>query len=341
MESELLDAGVNVSYARSPSLPTGFCCVCITGSNRAMVASQGAAACPGRLLTHLALPQCVTMLERARCVYLTGYSLRNQPEATLQLARYAAARNRTVAFSPGSCFVIQRVRAMLADLMPLVDILFCNDSEALEWGKALGPRPSSYVPPPLGGVSSWLRKSALPGVFATTPARDAVEAAALALARQPKANGRRGRIVVVTRAGEPVVVAQDGTLMYYPITALHDRPSAPATVQSVGGIRDTTAAGDSFAGGFLACWALNHTNYGDNDATFPERQSEGARGAEARRRSTKDLTRECVRVGLAASQYMVRRLGCGMPAARTNVRCASGLTAISVRWRRRSTVRFL
>ena len=115
--------------------------------------------------------------------------------------------------------------------MPYVDILFGNESEAKAFGEKMGypvrlsRRRQMFV----------LSSSALL-LQDTSP-----EAVALEIAKLPKENKNRPRIVVITHGAEPTIVVENFNVTKYPV------PRVPPEE-----IVDANGAGDAFVGGFLA-----------------------------------------------------------------------------------------
>merc|ERR1712107_620159 len=72
-----------------------------------------------------------------------------------------------------------------------------------------------------------------------------VKKIALAISMLPKENGSKGRTVIITQGSDPVVCAENGTVVEFPAEKL------PASK-----IVDTNGAGDAFVGGFLAQYVL-------------------------------------------------------------------------------------
>jgi adenosine kinase len=102
-------------------------------------------------------------------------------------------------------------KKVLAEALPYVDFLFGNETEAAAFAESEG----------------W-------------GALDAAEIA-LRISRLPKANGARGRTVVITQGAAPTVVAAGGRVQAFPVITL----AADKLV-------DTNGAGDAFVGGFLS-----------------------------------------------------------------------------------------
>lgn len=68
-----------------------------------------------------------------------------------------------------------------------------------------------------------------------------IEEIALKISALPKANGTRGRVVVITQGSRPTIVAMNGRISSF---------SVPALDQAA--IVDLNGAGDAFVGGFFS-----------------------------------------------------------------------------------------
>ena len=101
--------------------------------------------------------------------------------------------------------------------------------------------------------------------------------------------------MVLTRAAEPIIVALGGKVTIFPVIAT----GRSRTGVDAAHIMDTSGAGDAFVGGFLACWVMNYDGG----------EMVGGSGYS----DLGELTAECVRVGIAASQYVIQRVGCALP----------------------------
>lgn len=116
-------------------------------------------------------------------------------------------------------FIPQFFKVQVDEILPFVDIVLGNDSEASAWAGANGLANTEDIP-----------------------------AIAKAIAELPKANAARPRIVVITRGHLSTFVVRSDEPdrpREYPINALTDDQ-----------IVDTNGAGDAFAGGFMGALVL-------------------------------------------------------------------------------------
>jgi adenosine kinase len=209
LEGKVREAGVNPRYMYNDEQPTGTCAVCLTGTNRSLVAYLGAANCFN--LSHLEIPENKELMEKAQFFYIAGFPLTVCPDAMLHIAKFAAANDRLFAMNLSAPFLCTFYSEPMMRLLPYVDILFGNELEAEAYAEAN-----------------------------KLPSRE-LSAIALHLARLPKQNGKRGRMVVFTHGAKPTIVIQEGRVLEFPVIPIAEKD-----------IVDTNGAGDSFVGGFLA-----------------------------------------------------------------------------------------
>ena len=209
LESKVREAGVNSSYMYTEAEPTGTCAVCITGTNRSLVANLAAANLFKK--SHLEIPSNWALVEKAHYFYVAGFPLTVCPDAMLMVAQYAASVDKMFSMNLSAPFLCSIFKEPMSKLLPYVDILFGNEGEATAFSESFG----------LGLTD--------------------IEQIALRIARFPKENGKRGRIVVITQGAEPTIIVREGQVMLFPVIPIDTKD-----------IVDTNGAGDAFVGGFLA-----------------------------------------------------------------------------------------
>lgn len=239
--------GVDVQYLISETEPTGSCGVLVHDAERSLVARLGAA--EKYSVSHLESPAVQALMNAASHFYISGFFMTHSHESILKVAQHAAATNKVMCMNTSAPFLweVPFLFGLFNQLMPLIDILFGNESEALAAGKAFG--------------------------FSTS---DVAEIAAL-IAKLPKTNSKRGRIVVITQGCDPTIIA-----------VADAAGNVTTTIESVAKIPkscivDTNGAGDSFVGGFLASLLQGS-----------------------------DLT-HCAAAGAYCGGMMVQRSGCSLP----------------------------
>lgn len=209
------ECGINTRYKYVDDQPTGLCYICLTGVKRSLVTKLGAA--QNTVLDLLQRPENWELVEKAKYFYVEAYSVANRFDEMLMIARHALQHNKVFAMNLSCPYLSSKFKEKLIDALPYVDLLFGSEPEALAFGAARGLETNE-----IGDI-------------------------ALSLARMPKANGRRGRLVILTRGKNPVVAVSDGQVRFFPVI--------PTPAED---IQDTVGAGDSFAGGYLAALVTGH-----------------------------------------------------------------------------------
>jgi len=210
MKAECEKAGVNALYMVDPSTPTGSCACCILGKERSLCTNLHAA--NNYKETHLQEPANWAVASGAKIIYSAGFFITVSP-ASIKLASREAAKNGNIyCMNLSAPFIIQvpPFKGCLDDTMPFVDFLFGNETEAQTWAD----------------VSGW----------------ECTDIAFIAtrLSLIPTQKNRK-RTVVITQGKNPTLVAHNGLVREYAITALPEDK-----------VVDTNGAGDAYVGGFLA-----------------------------------------------------------------------------------------
>jgi adenosine kinase len=99
----------------------------------------------------------------------------------------------------------------MSKMLPYIDILFGNEEEAAAFSESFN----------LGLTN--------------------LEEIAIRIARFPKENGKRGRMVIITQGANPTIIVQEGRVTLFKVMSIDPKD-----------IVDTNGAGDAFVGGFLA-----------------------------------------------------------------------------------------
>ena len=211
-------AGLDTEYLRLADQPTGRCGVIITGQNRSMCTDLGAA--NHYKLSHLQSPGVWKHAQQASVFFVGGFHLTVCPDAAVALGKEAAARDKPFAMGFSAPFIPAVFKEALGKVIPYADYVLSNETEFGAWAEANG----------LEGI-----KQDLPAV-------------AKAVAKLPKENGKRPRVIIVTQGTGPTIVATgagdgkgDVKVEQIPVRPIDS-----------GEITDTNGAGDAFAGGFLA-----------------------------------------------------------------------------------------
>ncbi|KAL1408158.1 adenosine kinase [Vanrija albida] len=204
---------------------TGACAVILSNHDRSLVTTLRAAEQFSK--DHLAKPEIAATLAGAKLIYIEGYFLTHGIESALEVAKHASATGRTVVLNLSAPFIPQFFKVQLEDLLPHVDILIGNESEAAAYAEAAG----------LGDAS--------------------LEQIATTLAGFSKSNASRPRLVIVTQGAESTLVASSSPSASAANLAPTDAnpKTYPVPKLAADKIIDTNGAGDMFAGGLLGALA--------------------------------------------------------------------------------------
>merc|ERR1712124_31821 len=166
--------GVNALYMVDKSVPTGTCAVCITGNDRSLVANLSAA--NNYKASHCQEPSNWAVVSGAKIIYSAGFFATVSPGAIYCMNLSAPFLMQVPPF-----------KAVFVKTMPLVDILFGNETEARTWAETEG----------------W--DSTDVGFIATR------------LSLIPSEKGKK-RYVVFTQGADETIIAHKGHVEVYPIT---------------------------------------------------------------------------------------------------------------------------
>ncbi|XP_034165095.2 LOW QUALITY PROTEIN: adenosine kinase b [Pangasianodon hypophthalmus] len=137
LKQKAAEAHVDAHYYEQNEQPTGTCAACITGDNRSLVANLAAANCYNKE-KHLDLESNWSLVEKARVYYIAGFFLTVSPDSVLKVARHASAHNKIFGLNLSAPFISQFFKEPLMSVMPYVDILFGNETEAAAFAKEQG-----------------------------------------------------------------------------------------------------------------------------------------------------------------------------------------------------------
>lgn len=180
------EAHVDAHYYNQEEEPTGTCAACITGANRSLVANL-AAANAYKKDKHLDLEENWELVEKAKVYYIAGFFLTVSLESILKVAKHAADNNKRFCLNLSAPFICQFFKDNLMQVMPYVDVLFGNETEAATFADEQG--------------------------FET---KDVEEIAKKAQAL-PKDNKKRQRVVVITQGKDGTVMAQSDKVGTFPV----------------------------------------------------------------------------------------------------------------------------
>lgn len=191
MESGNKEVGVASHFMKDESTPTGICAVLVNGDkgHRSLVTNLAAA--NNYKEEHLNMPVNWAAVEKARYVYSAGFFMTVSAPSMLKVAQHCLENDKTYCLNLSAPFLmmVPPFKATITALMPKVDYLFGNETEALEFAKSEG----------------WTETD--------------VAAIACKISALPTEK-KNPRTVVITQGGDPTIIARNGESKSYPITKL-------------------------------------------------------------------------------------------------------------------------
>ncbi|XP_076160305.1 adenosine kinase 2 isoform X2 [Ptiloglossa arizonensis] len=188
LEDRAQAAGLNVRYQYCNNEPTGTCAVVITGNERSLCANLAAANCFSP--SHIEEPENKKCIEMAEYIYISGFFLTVSPETIQQVAQHALENNKMFMMNLSAPFLCEFYQKPMLAVLPYVDILFGNETEADTFAKVNN--------------------------FQTTDRKEI----ALKLSQMEKINKKRQRIVVITQGAEKIIIVKDNTVTEVPAIKL-------------------------------------------------------------------------------------------------------------------------
>ena len=190
LEKQATKAGVRVQYLMNDSEPTGTCACLITEKVRSLVANLGAA--NSYKVEHLLLPENWALVEKAQFFYIAGFFLTVSLDSILAIAKHCAETNKFFMMNLSAPFISFAFKDQLLSVIPYIDILFGNESEAEAFSQVQG--------------------------YGTKD----LKVIAQKLAEIPKENTKRQRIVIITQGPDPVLLCKDGKITEFPIMPIKE-----------------------------------------------------------------------------------------------------------------------
>eukprot|EP00013_Stygamoeba_regulata_P017002 CAMPEP_0177673826 /NCGR_PEP_ID=MMETSP0447-20121125/26186_1 /TAXON_ID=0 /ORGANISM="Stygamoeba regulata, Strain BSH-02190019" /LENGTH=345 /DNA_ID=CAMNT_0019181795 /DNA_START=71 /DNA_END=1108 /DNA_ORIENTATION=+ len=203
--------GVRVHYLEDADHPTGTCAVLVHEKERSLVANLAAANCYKK--AHLDSDEVQAAVAAVKLVYATGFFLTVSVESLLSLGEHCLKENKPFCFNLSAEFLIDFFADPMQQVLPYVDVLFGNESEAAAFGKKQG----------------W---------------GEDLKEVALKTAALPKKNTARERLVIFTQGKAPALVAYKGVVTEYAVP-----PVDPATIVDTNGAGDSFVGG--FLAGYV------------------------------------------------------------------------------------------
>uniref|UniRef100_A0A3Q2Z4T9 Adenosine kinase n=1 Tax=Hippocampus comes TaxID=109280 RepID=A0A3Q2Z4T9_HIPCM len=128
------EAHIDAHYYEQDKEPTGSCAACVTGANRSLVANLAAANCYKKE-KHLDLEENWKLVEKAKVYYIAGFFVTVSLESMLKVAKHASENNKLFCLNLSAPFICQFFKDHLMQLLPYVDVLFGNETEAAAFAK--------------------------------------------------------------------------------------------------------------------------------------------------------------------------------------------------------------
>jgi len=198
--------GVRPLYIEDEKEPTGTCAVLIKDKERSLIANISAAST--FKLAHLQSDALSSVWKKASFFYVEGYFIAPATDCILELAKHANETKKTFALNLSGPWVCEFHSESVLKILPYVDIIFGNESEAAALAKKLGWKDSS-------------------------PAGVAQELAGL-----PKENKGRSRLAIITNGSNATSTFQDGEAKQFPVP-----PLAKESILDTNGAGDAFAGG--------------------------------------------------------------------------------------------------
>merc|ERR1712031_38793 len=171
--------GVKTCYMVDESTPTGSCAVLIEGIERSLCTNLMAA--NNFKVDHVQKPENLQVVKGAKIIYSAGFFITVSTDSMKLAAKEAAASGAKYCMNLSAPFLMQvpPFKAFILEIMPMVDFLFCNETEA--------------------------------ATFAETEGWETTDLSFIAtrLSLVPMAKGGN-RIVVITQGGDPTIVCING-----------------------------------------------------------------------------------------------------------------------------------
>lgn len=209
--------GLRTEYQVQEDIATGKCAALITGSHRSLATDLAAA--NHFKETHLQKPENWKLVNNAKFFYIGGFHFTVCPPAIELLGKHAAENNKVFAVNFSAPFIPQFFKDPLDSAIKYVDYVIANESEAAAYAESHD---------------------------LADKAQD-LEAIATHVAKLPKENTQRPRVVIFTHGLDPTIVVS-----YDYKTGKTSVKSYPVRELAADKVTDTNGAGDAFAAGFMA-----------------------------------------------------------------------------------------
>ena len=117
------------------STPTGCCAALVKKGERSLCINLNAA--NNYKIDHLKKPETWKMVEDAKIIYSAGFFITVSPDSMRLACETAAKNNATYCLNLAAPFLMQvpPFKAVITELLPKVDFLFGNGTEAQTWAE--------------------------------------------------------------------------------------------------------------------------------------------------------------------------------------------------------------
>lgn len=135
--TEAEKAGVHMLVDKTSSEPTGVCAVAVVGKERSLLANLGAAEKMSK--DHLKKGEVsLALMNKAEIYYATGFALTTYLEQVLTIVKERKAQKGQVVFNLSAPFIAEDFLDAVKSVLPYVDVLIGNETEAAAFAKAMG-----------------------------------------------------------------------------------------------------------------------------------------------------------------------------------------------------------
>lgn len=189
LEERARQDGVNVRYQKKEDHRSGKCAVLITGKHRSLIADLGAA--NHFTEDHLTESENQKILQGANFYYISGFFLTVSPPSIMTVAKVALERSKPFIMNLSAPFISQFFKDPLNAVLPYVDILFGNESEAVTFSKEQN--------------------------FGTENLKEIGQK----MVELPKLSSKK-RVVIITQGHDPVLLFDNDTIREFPVKELKE-----------------------------------------------------------------------------------------------------------------------
>eukprot|EP01107_Rhizomastix_libera_P009593 TRINITY_DN25695_c0_g1_i1.p1 TRINITY_DN25695_c0_g1~~TRINITY_DN25695_c0_g1_i1.p1 ORF type:complete len:347 (-),score=124.08 TRINITY_DN25695_c0_g1_i1:52-1092(-) len=191
LKTVLANEGVKPIFMETTEAPTGTCAVLVVDKERSLVTNLGAA--EKFQLSHFHTKEVIAAIEKAKIYYSTGFFVTVCTESLVEFGKASLAKGKKFFWNLAAPFVISFFWDRVMQVVPYVDVLFCNDNEARVAGEKF----------------SWGTD---------------LEVIAKKLSELPLVEGKKNRTVIITAGADPTCIYFNGKIIRMsPIKISHDQ----------------------------------------------------------------------------------------------------------------------